>query len=33
LGARGRLRVRAVFGLDRMVDETLAAYRDVVAAR
>ncbi len=30
LGAAGRQRMRAVFGLDRMVDETLAVYRDVL---
>ncbi len=32
LGAAGSLRVREHFGLDRMVEETLAAYRRVLAA-
>lgn len=30
LGAAGHERVRTAFGLDRMVDETLAVYRDVL---
>jgi hypothetical protein len=33
MGARGRERVRAVFGLDRMIDETLAVYGEVLAER
>lgn len=32
LGAAGRARVRAAFGLDRMVEETLAVYREVAGA-
>jgi glycosyltransferase involved in cell wall biosynthesis len=31
LGAAGRARVRSVFGLDRMIEETLIVYRDVLA--
>lgn len=30
LGERGRLRVRENFGLDRMIDETIAIYREVL---
>ena len=30
LGLRGRERVRKIFGLERMVDETLAVYADVL---
>jgi len=30
LGAAGRERVRALFGLERMVEETLAVYRELV---
>lgn len=30
LGERGRARVRENFGLDRMIDETIAVYRDVL---
>lgn len=30
MGAAGRARVRAVFGLERMVEETLAVYRELV---
>lgn len=33
LAARGRERVGRVFGLDRMVDETLAVYREVQGSR
>ena len=33
MGARGRARVRAVFGLERMVEETLAVYAEVLAER
>jgi glycosyltransferase involved in cell wall biosynthesis len=31
--AAGRARVAEAFGLERMVDETLAVYADVLAAR
>ncbi len=32
-GRRGRERVEELFGLDRMVDGTLAVYRDAVRSR
>jgi len=31
LGAAGRERVAAAFGLERMIDETLAVYREVLS--
>jgi hypothetical protein len=31
MGAAGRARVHACFGLDRMIDETLDVYREVLS--